>query len=162
MDPAWPTGGWRLLAETGTGALYGVLAPEGAESPAYVVTIRETGDGWQAEDQGGCTPKVLLDPGVGGASWLPAGEVDDSETELEVLVTETACASGESSEGRVVEPRILVDDDAITITFGVTPLDGAQDCQGNPASSYVVTLPEPLGDRDLRDGGVYPPVTVAQ
>ena len=72
------------------------------------------------------------------------------------LVTEVACASGQSSEDRIVEPRITVDEDAITVTFGVTPLEGEQDCQGNEPSPYEVTLPEPLGDRELRDGGVYP------
>ena len=65
--------------------------------------------------------------------------------DFDVLVTEAACASGQSSEDRLSEPRIVVEADAITITFGVTPLEGAQDCQGNPASEVRVELPEPLG-----------------
>ena len=84
----------------------------------------------------------------------------DAETEdFDALVTEMACASGQSSADRIVTPRIVVEADAITITFGVTPLEGSQDCQGNPASEVRVELPEPLGDRELRDGGVYPPTT---
>ena len=74
-------------------------------------------------------------------------------------MTEIACASGQSSEDRIVAPRIVVEEDAITITFAVMPLEGPQDCQGNPASEVRVELPEPLGDRELRDGGVYPPTT---
>ncbi|MBM4409040.1 MAG: hypothetical protein FJ038_10700 [Chloroflexi bacterium] len=155
-EPNWPTEGWRLLAEASTGTLYGVRAPDGAASPAYVVTIRETGDGWQAEDSGACTPTVHLEAGIGAATWETADTIGAGTTGFVALVTEVACASGQSSEDRIVAPRITVEPDAITVTFGVAPLKGDQDCQGNEPSPYEVTLPEPLGDRELRDGGIYP------
>ena len=163
-DPTFPRDGWRLLGESDTGHLYGVRAPEGGEAAAFVVTIRNSGGTWQAEDSGACTPAVRLDETLGGATWTldpdEAAEIDAETEDFDALVTEMACASGQSSEDRLVAPRIVVEADAITITFGVTPLEGPQDCQGNPASEVRVELPEPLGDRELRDGGVYPPTTV--
>jgi hypothetical protein len=155
-DPSWPTSGWRLLAEAGNGALYGALTPEGSEPPAYVVTIRDRGGNWEVEDYGACTPMVKLSEDVGPATWLSADEIEDSTTTFEALVTEVACAGGQDPEGRIAEPRITLDEEAITITFGVTPLEGSNDCQSNRPASYQVVLPEPVGDRELRDGGVYP------
>ena len=139
-------------------------APEGGDAAAFVVTIRNRNGAWQAEDWGACTPSVRIDETLGGATWTldadDKSEIDAETEDFDALVTEMACASGQSSEDRLSEPRIVVEDDAITITFGVTPLEGAQDCQGNPASEVRVDLPEPLGDREFRDGGVYPPTTV--
>ena len=49
-DATFPRDGWRLLGEEDTGHLYGVLAPEGGEAAAFVVTIRNRNGAWQAED----------------------------------------------------------------------------------------------------------------
>ena len=46
----------------------------------------------------------------------------------------------------VFAARPLVFDEGIVVT-----------CPGNPASRVVVQLREPLGDRQLLDGGVFPP-----
>jgi hypothetical protein len=163
-DPNFPRDGWRLLGVEGTGHLYGVRAPDDQEAAAFVVTIRGSGGTWQAEDSGACTPSVRLDEALGGATWTldpdEATAIDPDTEDFDVLVTEMACASGQSADDRVSEPRIVVTDDAVTITFGVTPLEGPQDCQGNPPTEVRVELPEPLGERELRDGGVYPPTTV--
>ena len=159
-DRSWPTDGWRLLVETGTGALYGVLTPPDSEPPAYVVTIRNRGEAWEAEDYGACTPVVKLTAEVGAATWQSADEIDASTTTFEARVTEVACSGGQDPEGRIVEPRITLDEDSITITFGETPLDGPSDCQSNRDAPYQVVLPEPVGDRTLRDGGVYPALDV--
>lgn len=52
---------------------------------------------------------------------------------------------------------IQISDDTVMVTFGVVPLGGAQECQGNPPTAVTVRLPEPLGDRRLLDGGREPP-----
>jgi hypothetical protein len=163
-DATVPRDGWRLLGRDDTGDLYGVRAPQGSEAAAFVVTIRDRDGTWTAEDSGPCTPQVRLDETLGGATWTLAADekarLDPRTEDFDALVTELACASGQSSEDRVSEPRIVVTDAAITITFGVTPLEGPQDCQGNPPSEVRVELPVPLGERELRDGGVYPPTRV--
>lgn len=78
-------------------------------------------------------------------------------TEIKGFVMETACASGQSPEGRVNQPIVEYGADAVTVTFTVTPRPGGQDCQGNPEFPITLTLTEPLGERALLDGGTTPP-----
>jgi hypothetical protein len=68
-----------------------------------------------------------------------------------------ACASGQSSAGRIVGPDIQVSGDEIVVTFGVRAPLGAATCQSNPPTRVAVHLPEALGDRLLLDGGHQPP-----
>jgi hypothetical protein len=55
---------------------------------------------------------------------------------------------------------VFLDEGRVIVTIGVRPRGGGQDCQGHGPARYTVELPESLGDRDLLDGGVYPPVVV--
>lgn len=97
---------------------------------------------------------------AGPATWsLPSDQEIGPETAVfTALVTEVDCASGQSSEGRVVGPDITYGSHDVIITFAVRPLRGdAQECPGNPATPVEVTLSEPLRDRVLIDGGADPP-----
>jgi hypothetical protein len=79
-------------------------------------------------------------------------------TEIKGFVIETACASGQSPEGRVNEPVIEYGAESVTVTFTIVPPPGdAQDCPSNPEFPVTVTLTEPLGERALLDGGSNPP-----
>jgi hypothetical protein len=71
-------------------------------------------------------------------------------------VTERACASGQASEGRVSDPIIEYRDSSVVVIFFVEPLGGVQECPGNPPTPVEVDLGEPLSDRSLLDGGVWP------
>ncbi|MBA2632099.1 MAG: hypothetical protein H0U86_03690 [Chloroflexi bacterium] len=98
--------------------------------------------------------------GPNDARWGHAAdaEIGPDTIEFVAMVTETVCASGRSSEGRIIGPDIAYTDEAVTITFAVRPLGGgAQDCPGNPSTPVMVRLDEPLGDRALLDGGTDPP-----
>ena len=94
------------------------------------------------------------------ATWWVATEaipLAPDTTVIKGILMETACASGQSPDGRVNEPVIVYGADAVTVTFTVTPRPGAQDCPGNPEFPVEVTLSEPLGERALLDGGTTPP-----
>lgn len=79
-------------------------------------------------------------------------------TEIKGFVMETACASGQSPEGRVNDPVIEYGAESVTVTFTiVSPPGDAQDCPSNPEFPVTVTLTEPLGERELLDGGSNPP-----
>lgn len=96
----------------------------------------------------------------GPATWAldPAFPSPDlTARELHVLVWERACSSGKSTTGRMSEPLIVVGPGHMTITIGVRPLAGDQECPGAPGTPLVVLLPEPLGSRILLDGGYVPP-----
>jgi hypothetical protein len=105
----------------------------------------------------GCAVLAPADQ-AGPATWaLPEGfTIGVETTEFLALVTERACASGQSSEGRIVGPQIETDDTSVVVTFGVRPLPGDQACPGNPATMVEVELDEPLGHRTLLDGGRQP------
>ena len=66
-------------------------------------------------------------------------------------MTRVGCNSGVT--GEVDEPDVKVTSDRVIVTFVVTPETwGRADCQGNPEVPFLLTLPEPLGNRALADG----------
>ena len=98
---------------------------------------------------------------AGSATWWVDSQLiplAPDTTTIKGFVMETACASGQSPEGRVNEPVIQYTAESVTVTFTITPPPGdAQDCQSNPEFPVEVTLSEPLGERALLDGGSTPP-----
>ena len=77
-----------------------------------------------------------------------------------MLVTERECASGQEPGDRMGAPDVAVLADEVVVTFYVVSLlatESTATCLGNPAVPYLVVLGEPLGERDLVDGGVSPP-----
>jgi hypothetical protein len=106
-------------------------------------------------------PPEAVDTGVSVATWWidPAHAAPTAKsTTIHALVREQACASGQSAEGRVEAPIIKLDAASITVTYRVRGRQGTgQDCQGNPTTPIELTLPEPLGNRTLLDGGSDPP-----
>ena len=87
------------------------------------------------------------------AVWnlAPGQDLDARTTTVDVLVTRVGCNSGVT--GTVVKPEIQLEDDRVIVAFSVQPGEPASaDCQGNPEVAYSLTLPEPLGSRQLVDG----------
>jgi len=117
-------------------------------------------DHWELDLAGECKPRVVLGGGLGPADWWidPASPpLGRDATEFDVLVLERACAGGQSSEGRIAPPFVLYEPDSVVLTFGVVLTPGGARCPGHPPGSYHVRLDEPIGDRWLLDGGVFPP-----
>lgn len=107
------------------------------------------------------TPPSAPSAGAAGSAtwWVDVTLIPlaPETTEIKGFVMETACASGQSPEGRVNEPVIEYGAESVTVTFTITPRPGGQDCQGNPEFPVSVTLTEPLRERELLDGGSNPP-----
>ena len=106
----------------------------------------------------GCTivqPAVPVNP----ATWTfaPGEGIGAGTTQFTAMVTERSCASGRSSEGRIIGPQVDVRDATVVVTFAVRPLEGDQECPGNPPTAVIVRLEVPRGDRALLDGGREPP-----
>ncbi len=104
-------------------------------------------------------PVTSIGPDLGLASFRVAPDVALTAdiTEIEVLVTERACNSGEDASGRIEEPVVTVGAESVTVVFAVRPRGGGQDCPSNPETPYVLVLDEPLGDLVLLDGSEVPP-----
>ena len=120
----------------------------------------------------GCTAQPVTDPAP-GASWS-ADELGDPvaarwsladaqaspdprATELALMIAEVPCSSGSPIEGRTEAPVIETSATSVTITIKVRQLvGGLQTCPLHPWP-MTVRLPEPLGRRQLLDGGHVPP-----
>lgn len=105
----------------------------------------------------GCFPRVA---DVSVATWWVdpvAGALSAETTVIPAIISEQACASGQSPEGRVLDPVIEYRADAVVVTISVTKRIGGQDCPGNPDFPIEIKLAEPLGERALLDGGSIPP-----
>jgi hypothetical protein len=110
-------------------------------------------------------PAGEVDARMGAASWwldprAPAPTPDS--TSIRGFVREEGCASGKSPEGRLEGPLFDLTETDVTVTFGVRPLPGAQDCQANAAFPVTFNLPEPLAERILLDGNGVPPRDAAK
>jgi hypothetical protein len=66
-------------------------------------------------------------------------------------------ASGRSAEGRIEIVELTETDDEVLVRLPVRPLEGDQDCQGNPPTPFRIELDDPLGDREVVDAWVVPP-----
>ena len=162
-----PDTGWTLTGQDAAGAEFVASAGPGLMTATVGRVIGPAQepfavDGWVVDSWGGCQPQRVLAAGLNNAEWAiaPGQAIDPATTRFEALVTETACASGQSSEGRIVGPDVVAAGDAVLVTFAVRePSDNnlTRTCQGNPATRVTVTLPEPLGSRTLLDGSTLPP-----
>lgn len=155
---------WRLVGQTEVAALFLATTPE--QSPAWqMVQISRDPDGWHPAGMGGCQLFVAAPDGFGLATWAldpDAPSPTSDTTDLQVLVWERACSSGSSAEGRMSDPEIAYESDAVVITIWVRPREeGAQTCPLPPGTPATVSLSEPLGDRTLFDGAHYPRLVAA-
>jgi hypothetical protein len=130
--------------------------PPGEPEYAEATFTRENG-AWKPWGWGECRLDVAA-PGYGPASWVLDAKPDAASTQLQVLINERACASGQPPEGREIRPVIDPADDAVTITVLVEPVSGGADCPGNPWHPVTVDLGELLGERTLYDGSAVPPI----
>jgi len=148
---------WRLLGRTETEVAFGAGDPP--LLGGYVV-LRSDGDSWRYAQSGS---NCLVRPHREGrtlARWGhdPAGpEVSSATSTLHLIVNDEPCASGIGPDERLDDPIIKSTPTALTITFTSRPPPGDQNCPSHPPARRLVTLPEPLGDRELRDGGIFPP-----
>jgi hypothetical protein len=153
---------WRLALDDAQGLLFMARQAPGAGHAWVSLELDRNGSSWTAGPIGECDPAVALPGGYGPASWAldPAYPAPtSSSTELHVLVWELACSGGRPATGRMSVPVVHVSATTVTITLGVRPLRGFQDCPLGPGTPAIIRLPEPLGDRQLLDGGHEPPIT---
>ncbi len=151
----FPTDGWRLAREDEKRAV--VVFGDGPEIVALV--LANSGNDFAFASDHYCSAQTELGSRA-PARWELAADppVRPNSTSFVALVTEQNCTSGASSEGRIDRPRISYTPDAVIITFSVEPRpEGFHTCQGNQPTPYTVELPEPVGDRELKDGLTYPP-----
>jgi len=77
-------------------------------------------------------------------SFAPAPD----STTLELAVSERACSSGHSADGRITA-NVVYSKASITVTVTVRSLGGAQTCPAPPPTPYTLHLTQPLGNRTI-------------
>jgi hypothetical protein len=148
---------WRQLGRSADEVAFGAGAPP--VLGGYVVLHRE-GDAWKYSQSGSSCVVQPYQEGRTMARWgldPEATAIDPSSTEFSVVVNDSSCAGGVSPDARLDEPVIEETADAVTVTFTSRPPEGAQTCPSHPPVRRTVHLPSPVGERALRDGGLYPP-----
>lgn len=169
MEPVDPGDGWRVLAETGSELeLIRELDQSESGGPGDVRTheflrvhtvsgVTDIPDGgWMLDAQGFCTPR--LDLGSLVPADLALAELPSPKArQIEIEVYERACASGQPADGRVEVVEQETSDGQLELVVGVRPLEGAQDCPGNPPTPVTIQLDEPLGERTVVDASTLPP-----
>lgn len=82
------------------------------------------------------------------------------DTVLVLLVRERTCASGRDADGRIRVDQVAISEADVRLRLSVEPLRGEQDCRGSPPTPFELDLGEPLGDREVVDANLVPPVAL--
>lgn len=118
----------------------------------------EDSDAWFLSTASTCALRTDLgDLGPVTVTLDPEHPPTPDAHELRLLVTETACNSGQDAEGRVRLVGLVPDDGTIELVVAVEPREGEANCPSNPPTPFVVPLDEALGERTVLDGAVQPP-----
>ena len=117
-----------------------------------------------------CDLTAVSDPNLASAPWsLKRPWPKPSARTITIKVQEWACNSGRPPTGRVPPPTVHYTPAAIYLVAQTIPnsrtwrenaVSGSHafvDCQGAPPAVYTVQLDRRVRDRDLYDGGPFPP-----
>lgn len=117
-----------------------------------------------------CNLEAVADPNLASAPWsLKRPWPKPGARTITIKVQEWACNAGQPPTGRVPPPTVHYTPDAIYIVAQTIPntrtwqenaVSGSHmfvDCQGAPPAVYTVHLDRRVRDRDLYDGGAFPP-----
>ena len=153
LGGGFPLRGYRQVLRSRDEALFVAGHPP---RMSYVRMEREDGR-WSHNQYGECRLEPVHPTGE-AAGWRvdPDAPPRPDSTEVALLVTERSCASGQPATGRIEEPLVFTDARRVVVSVFVRHAEGGQECPGNPETPYVLRLAEPLGDRQLLDGGVVP------
>ena len=139
--------GWVLAEKDEFGATFLTRSRDGwFEAPVFAGST-----GWVPGTIDDCSPKPFTLDDHPSASWsldpdFPASR--SGSTEIHVLVTEHACASGGSPVGRILPPIVEYRGSTLNIDIWIRGV-GPATCPGNPSLAVTILLPKPLGDREL-------------
>lgn len=138
----------------------------GPDEGSYIFSMTRGDGGWKWSGGASC-PQLGPTLSDDAFSWVelsaPVGGVDRSTSDIEVGVTEMACTGGRDPLPHLNEPEVVTDDHAVTVYWTSrrdAPAGQAFACPGPLPTMTTLHLNEPLGDRKLLDGSVYPPTPI--
>jgi hypothetical protein len=165
----FPDQGWHLVSEKADEVLFVAKAAGGDVYEYQEATVQRSTagqfgvDGWSLGPYGSCMLRAIPPSGYGAATWRldPAFPLAADTIDLHILVTEEACHGTVAATEDRIRADVGYESTAVVVTITVRSDEGVWTCPTAPPASYVVHLSEPLGNRDLLNGGPWPAVTVA-
>ena len=154
-----PEGPWAVISIDEDLAAFAVLS---SDDFAYV-RFERIGNRWLLSGMGSgrpCQPTVALPEGLNRVEIRldPDSPPDPGSTTIDLLVTETECASGREMGDALQGPQVVETDHAVVVAFAaIRPDQMSVTCQDNPSTSVTIELARPLGDRIIYDGLFVPP-----
>lgn len=152
---------WREAGRTDDIVVFLAEKPRNEDERYWLeLSLRLEATGWQFIGGGDCQPRAVLPEGVGPATWIldPAyPEPTAQDATVHLLVTESACASGESAADRLAPAYVVASPYRIDITVGVHSRPGGGRCPSNPSVAVEIDLGTPIGGRPLIDPNAPPP-----
>ena len=102
---------------------------------------------------GSGAPERRVRDGVTASSWRlrPGTLVTPERRVFRILVTETACASGQPATGRVEEPLVIREQARVQVAMFVRPLDGPATCPSNTVTPHADSSRAVTSDRLASD-----------
>ena len=151
-----PKHNWRLLVETSG---YAQFASGRLGHRAQTISVARRGKGWeQIGYSSNCEPAVLRG-GRQAITWAlaPGQHLSPTTQSIEVELLGGECDSGQSENERLETPVFREESGAVLMALWIRPVHGPQTCQALIEPPVTIQLPEPLGQRRLLDGSVFPP-----
>lgn len=152
----WPQDGWKVLVADDEEATLVTLGDDGL---AFMFLTRAEGVwSWSGSQMGSaeCPLQYVTPQGLNTVEWRldpSSAPMGADTTQVSVLLTERECVSGQPIGSRLVGPQIVMTGSEVRLAFAAVPPPGeAFDCQGNPETPYIVSLPEAIGDRVVIEG----------
>jgi hypothetical protein len=154
---------WRLLVETSHHAVFA----RGDLSKGLVETNQfERGPkGWRWSGSGGCQPSLLRNHREAITWTLPTDQkLTPATTQVRVNLGPGECAGGKSQNERLEKPLFREENGALLMALWIRPVPPGHSytCVGIIEPPVTIQLPGPLGDREILDGGVFPPLSSAR
>ncbi len=156
----WPQQGWQVLHESNDEVVIVHAAPgeNPEETSVSFMTIERHAESWRwagSSSGSDCRLTTMIPAGLNRVEWRldPDSDLEPDATLIHVFASELECASGQPMGDRLLDPEVVVTDEAVFLAFAALP-DGQEyhECPGNPEVRVSIELQEPLGDRDVRDG----------
>src|SRR6476646_1121425 len=114
---------------------------------------------------GGCLPNTLR-RGQSAITWDLSEDqpsLGAQSHRIKVYLGPGECNDGKSQNDRLQKPEFREQNSKLIMTLWLRPVSpGLHTCVGLIEPPVVIELPEPLGERELLDGGTYPPRPAAE
>ncbi|MGH2462894.1 MAG: hypothetical protein ACRDFZ_04615 [Candidatus Limnocylindria bacterium] len=151
--------GWRVVVLSEESALFLQPALADEEHAYWSAEFEYVDSSWKWARSGQCDVKPWFD-GLETARWemAPAEQPSPESRTVAVLVSEQTCPNGESLKGPIEQAAVTYLEDSVIVVLGNRIPPGPHvGCGPLAPAAFLVELSEPVGDRQLLDGYVYPP-----